>query len=417
MRHLTAALAVLGLAVPALSDNWPAWRGPTGDGRCAEKNLPLKWAKDDNVRWRVPLSDPGHSTPVIWGERLFLTQSNKDGSKRSVLCFSTSDGKLLWQRDTEYKEKEPTHATNPYCSASPANDGERVVASLGSAGMVCYDLDGKELWRKDVGPMRHAWGNASSPVLWGDLCILWIGPGKVQKLLAVDRKSGQNVWEHDEPGGKAEETRPFIGSWSTPAVVRVGDHDELILPVPGKVKGFDPENGKELWSCEGVRNPSNDLLAYATVVTADGVAVALGGFNGSILAVKPGGSGDVTEKQRLWYLPRGNRQMIGSPVISGEHVFIIDEPGTARCLELKTGKEVGKLDRIGGTTWSSPILSEGRLYIPTMTGDVVVLSADPKLEVLARNKMGEPIYASPAVSDGAIFIRTHKALWCVGPKK
>jgi outer membrane protein assembly factor BamB len=415
MRRLSAALLPLILAAPSWAGNWPAWRGPTGDGRCPEKDLPLKWDAKEGVRWRVPLPDRGNSTPVIWGDRIFVTQASA-GGKRSVLCFARADGKLLWQRDTVYNEKEPTHPTNPYCSASPATDGERVVASLGSAGLVCHDLDGKELWRKELGKMEHIWGNASSPLLWGDLCVQWIGPGKRQMLLALDKKDGKTVWEHPEPGGRGGDPRPWVGSWATPVVFRVGDHDELLFPVPDRLKAFDPRSGQELWSCAGLRNQSNDLLAYASPVFADGLIVQCAGFTGAELAVKAGGRGDVTDKERVWYHPR-NRQQIGSPVIVGEHVFIIDELGMARCLELKSGKEVGKRERIGGTTWSSPVAAEGRLYIPTREGDVIVLSADPKLEVLAKNGLGEPIYASPAVSDGDLFIRTHQALWCIGAKK
>src|SRR5262249_6526958 len=161
------------------------------------------------------------------------------GTKRLVMCFARADGKLLWQKETIYTEKESTHNTNPYCSASPVTDGQRVIASLGSAGMVCYDFAGQELWRKDLGKQEHIWGNASSPVLCGDLAILWVGPGERQFLIAVEKATGKTVWEHHEPGGKSggRGGEEWIGSWSTPIVIRVGDHDELILTVPEKVKG------------------------------------------------------------------------------------------------------------------------------------------------------------------------------------
>src|SRR5262249_25941959 len=154
----------------------------------------------------------------------------------------------IWKAEVEYKEKEPTHGTNPYCSASPVSDGERVVVSHGSAGLFCYDLDGKGLWRQERGKMIHPWGNAPAPGLDGDVVILWVGPGKRQILLAVDKRSGKTVWEHREPGGSdAIKNKDWVGSWSTPIVARVGGHDELILSVPRKVKGFDPKSGKELW--------------------------------------------------------------------------------------------------------------------------------------------------------------------------
>ena len=419
-RCLFAALVAMCGAFPALAENWPAWRGGDGSGHSSEKNLPVKWSTTENVRWKVELPERGNSTPVVWGNRVFITQATDKSTKRAVMCFARADGKLLWKQETEYTEKEPTHQTNPYCSASPITDGERVIASLGSAGMVCYDMDGKELWRQELGKVHHIWGNASSPILYGDLCILWVGPGSVQQLLAVNKKTGKAVWEFNEPGGKSSEAppeRPYVGSWSTPIIVRVGDHDELLLGMPEKLKGFDPRTGKELWSCAGLHNASKDRLVYTSPVYADGVVVAMGGFGGASMAVRVGGEGDVTERHRLWYHPTNN-QRIGSPVIVGDYVYIVDEGGNAHCLELKTGKDLWKGERIPGTTWSSPVAAEGRLYLPTREGDVVVLATGPKFDVLARNSLGgDTIMASPAISDGDIFIRSHMYLWCISAKK
>jgi outer membrane protein assembly factor BamB len=234
-----AAVAVHCAAGPVFAGNWPAWRGPDGQGHSPEKDLPLTWGPADNVRWKVALPEPGNSTPIVWGDRIFLTQSLDKDTRRTVRCYARADGKLLWERQTPFTGKEPTHATNPYCSASPVTDGERVIASLGSAGLVCYDLSGKELWRKDLGRLVHIWGNASSPVLYQDLAILWCGPGARQFLLAVDKADGHTVWEHQEPGGKGGPERPYVGSWTTPLVIRVGDHDELVLGVNEKLKAFD----------------------------------------------------------------------------------------------------------------------------------------------------------------------------------
>src|SRR5208337_2781729 len=190
MRSLGALLATVWLGTAALAGNWPAWRGPDGDGHCAEKNLPLRWSQTENVRWKVPLPDEGNSSPVVWGDRIFVTQATEKESwpppgpggpavarRRSLLCFNRADGKLLWQKDVLYPDKESTHPTNPYCAASPVTDGERVTVSHGSAGMYCYDLSGKELWHKDLGKLEFIWGNASSPILYKDLAILWCGPG------------------------------------------------------------------------------------------------------------------------------------------------------------------------------------------------------------------------------------------------
>jgi outer membrane protein assembly factor BamB len=408
-------LSLLACAGLASAGNWPAFRGPAGDGHSPEKDVPLKWSTTDNVRWQAPLPEAGHSSPVVWGDRVFLTQALDKGNRRAVLCFDRADGKLLWQKETVYADKEPIHKTSTYCAATPVTDGERVIAGLGSAGMVCYDFAGKELWHKDVGKMIHLWGNASSPILYGDLAILWVGPGDRQVLLAVNKADGATVWEHSVPGGKSaldNNSKDWVGSWSTPLVARVGDHDELLLGVPEKLKGFDPKTGRELWSCAGL----GKLVYTSPVISADGVVVAFSGYGGPALAVKAGGSGDVTAT-RLWHRTTGNPQRIGSPVIVGDRAYILNEPGQAQCLDVHTGKDVGKKERVAGTTWGSLVAAAGRLYATDQQGDTVVLAADPGLEVVARNALGEKSMATPAISDGEIFIRTHKHLWCIGPKK
>ncbi len=291
-----------------------------------------------------------------------------------------------------------------------------VFVSHGSAGMFCYDFAGKELWRKDLGKQIHIWGNASSPILYGDLAILWGGPGERQFLIAVSKKDGSTVWQHDEPGGRGDQGRPYVGSWSTPIVVKAGDHDELLLGVPENLKGFDPKTGKELWACAGLHNGDKDQLVYTSPVYADGIAVAFAGFGGAALAARVGGKGDVTETNRLWYQPSGP-QRIGSPVLLGEHVYLVNENGTAECLELKTGKDLWGKKVVCGTVWGSLVAAGGRLYITDKSGDTAVLAASPKFEELAKNSLGETSMSTPAVADREIFLRTHKHLWCIAEKK
>ena len=182
----------------ALAADWPAWRGPTGQGHCDEKDVLLNWSDKENVKWKVPLAHQGNSTPVVWGDRLFLTHANKDGEIRSLLCFDRVTGKQLWQRDVPYGEKERNWNANWYANASPSVDGERVVVSFGSAGMHCYDVSGQELWKRtDLGKWEHAFGSGSSPVLYGDLAILWCGPNESKGrnfLFAVNKRTGETFW-------------------------------------------------------------------------------------------------------------------------------------------------------------------------------------------------------------------------------
>jgi len=420
---LSTLISAFLLASLAFADDWPAWRGSSGQGQSTEKNVPLKGGPTENVRWKVALPDSGSSTPAVWGDKVFITQASeknwppKGGNgglarakKRSLMCFGRADGKLLWQADVIYDEDESTHPTNPYCSASPATDGERVVVSHGSAGMHCYDLNGKELWKVNLGKLEHVWGNASSPVIYGDLVILWCGPGARAFLLAVNKKTGAKVWETTEKGS---EPGKFEGSWSTPIIVKSEGRDQMILGVPNKLKGYDPKTGKELWSCDGLTS-----LVYTSPLYADGIAVAMSGYGGSALAVKLGGGGDIT-KSRLWHHPK-NSQRIGTGVIVGEHLYMVEEDGRPHCFELKTGNEVWQSQydkRPTGGAWGSMIHVDGKLYITDRGGTTTIFAANPKFEVLGQNRLGEHTDASIAVSNGDLFIRTYKTLWCISEKK
>jgi outer membrane protein assembly factor BamB len=414
-RVIRAAVFSLLLASPAIADNWPAWRGADGLGTCREKDVPLKWSATENVRWKIPLPDEGNSTPAVWGDRIYLTQATEKGRVRATLCFNRKDGSKLWEQKVEYKEPEPTHGTNPYCSASPATDGKIVVVSHGSAGMFCYDIEGKELWRRELGKCHHIWGNAASPVIHGDLVILNFGPGPEQYLLAVDKGTGKDVWKAEEPGGlTGNKGEKWIGSWSTPVIATINGREELVMTWPGVIKSYEPKTGKLLWSCEGLaKDKRPDALVYTSPLVSNDVVVGMAGYGGPAIAAKTGGSGDVTETHRLWRHP-GASQRIGSGVIIGEHVYVVNEPGTMQCIDWKTGKTLWT-ERIGGGVWGSLVHADGRLYVTRLDGETVVVAAKPKFEVLANNPLDkERTLSSIAISDGEIFIRTYKHLWCIG---
>ena len=212
--------------------------------------------------------------------------------------------------------KGPTHETNPHCSSSPVTDGQRVIVWFGSAGLFCYDFNGKEAWHRDLGPQRHIWGNAASPMIHGGLCYLNFGPGERSFLIAVDKKNGRDAWKVEEPGGGSGEKKPgqdkadWIGSWSTPIVIKAGGREELVLSLPKRVVAFEPRSGKELWTCAGL----NPLVYTSPLYDAQKeIVVAMGGFGGMSIAVKAGGSGDVTDTRRLWHHPK-TKQRIGSGV-------------------------------------------------------------------------------------------------------
>ncbi|MFO1501693.1 MAG: PQQ-binding-like beta-propeller repeat protein [Verrucomicrobiota bacterium] len=412
---LLLATELGGLAAP-----WPSWRGPEGTGVSPEKSLPVHWGPDQNIRWRTGLPGPGNSTPIIWGERIFVTQAIEN--RRMLLCFDRATGRQLWAQGPAYAEPESTHETNPQGSSSPATDGERVVAWFGSAGLYCYDVDGKEQWHRDFGRQNHIWGWGSSPVFSGDLCYLNFGPGEPSFLVAVDKKTGGQVWKVPEATAdtgekKVGQDKPlWVGSWSTPIVITAGQRQELILTGPNRVQAFEPTTGQELWNCAGL-NP----LVYTSPLydRTTGIVVAMGGYMGMALAVTAGGAGDVTASRRLWHHPK-TKQRIGSGVIDDRYIYILNDPGIAECYQLQTGKLVWE-ERLRGPApksdnWSSMVAGAGKLYVINQGGDAFVLRASPRFEVLATNSMGETTISSPAVSDGEIFLRTHKALWCVSER-
>jgi outer membrane protein assembly factor BamB len=425
--HLYPAVFFL-LVTSAIGANWPAWRGAAGTGISEESQLPTKWSSSENVKWRVALPEAANSTPIVWNDRVFVTQAV--GDRRTLMSFDRQDGKLLWQVGVSTQEKEPTHGTNPYCSASPVTDGERVIVSFASDGLYCYDFAGKELWKRtDLGRQIHIWGNAASPVIDGELCFLNFGPGETTYLLAVDKKSGRTVWKHDEDTGygksPAEDVRTangskpanatFIGSWTTPVVMKVEGKDQLLMSWPRRLAAYDPQSGRELWTCSGL-NP----LVYTNPIYGDDIAVAMGGFGGSAIAVRAGGSGDITEARRLWQHPR-SPQRIASGAVKDGRIYIHNDPGTAQCIDLKSGETVWQERLKGaaasGQNWSSVMLAGDHCYTITQGGDCFVFKAAPKFELVAVNSLGERSNSSIVASNGDLFIRTHKALWCIGLPK
>jgi outer membrane protein assembly factor BamB len=415
------ALLLSLLTTCAFAANWPNWRGGTdGSGTSTETELPLKWSATEGVKWKIPMPERGNSTPVVWGDKIFVTQAIEAEKKRSLVCYAKATGARLWEQSVVYSAQEPTHGTNPYCSASPTTDGQKIVVSHGSAGVFCYDLDGKLLWQRDLGKQEFEWGNGSSPVLHGATVYLYHGPGKGARLVALDAATGKDVWTFNEPAvdvtGRTDGFRGnepgVICTYATPIITKTGGREELIMPFPKVLRAFDPATGKELWSCEGL-NP----LVYASPIAAEGIAFVTGGYMGNSIAVPTGGTGDMTEK-RLWQKVR-TKNRLGTGVIHQGHAYIFNTDGFAECIELKTGNTVymERVRAVGpkGDSWSSSVLSGDRIYILNQSGDCHIIRATPKFELIASNGIGSELTnASVAVSDGLLFIRTHEHLWCIG---
>jgi outer membrane protein assembly factor BamB len=413
-RNLTCC-ALIFLPLTVLAGDWLAWRGPLGTGISDEKNVPLKWSKGENVKWRFKLDGPGNSTPIVVGNKVILTHSPGSNKKiRGLICFDRDTGRELWKHEVEYADEEKTHGTNPYCSSSPVSDGKGIYVYYGPAGLFALDLDGKVLWKRDdLDKADQYWGIGSSPVLYEDLVILNCGPGTKAFVAAFQKQDGRDVWRRDFPGMKAKTTEEYRGSWSTPVLhPEPSGRTTLLLSLPETLWAVDPKSGEDVWFSQGLKP-----LVYTSPLYSGDIAVAMGGFGGPAMAVRAG-SGDVTEKNRLWHHP-SNPQRVGSGVIVGQHIYIVNEPGVAWCLELETGKRLWeqRLEK-AANTWGSMVHVDGRLYILTHSGLTNVLEPNPeKCSILAENDLGERTRSSLVFSNGQVFVRTHQALWCIEEKK
>lgn len=415
------------ILVPALiasAGDWPAFRGGVRAeqrGRAEGAGYAREWSKDKNIAWRSPLPGPGNSSPVVAAGKVFITVASAKGKERHLLCLDRTNGKELWRRTVTYTRPEQTHGQNPQCSASPAVDDGRVVAWHGSAGVYCYDLDGKPLWKRDdLGAIHHIWGTGSSPIVWKGTVYLNYGPGENTRLIALDADDGTTVWETPEPGGNSGDPKPgeakaWVGSWSTPQIAEIGGRAQLICSLPTRVIAYDPYKGDILWYCTGLENLPKGNLVYTDPLIGDQFGVVLGGFSGPAIGFRLGGTGDVTETGRLWRNNRGNPQQIGSGVIIGDHLYDASAGGSRfQCLEVATGKILWDTRGPGKNNWGSLVLADGLLYVTDQAGTTHVVKPNPdKLEVLHSNPLGEASNSTPAFSDGNIFLRTNAAVYCI----
>ena len=411
----TMLLAVTGTYCQGEENPWAAFRGPAGQGVDAAAKPPVQWSPTENMVWKAPLPGPGASSPIVWGDRIYLTchtgffvpgQSggSQEDLRRHLIAMKLNDGSTLWNTALAAKlPEEDKIRDHGFAASTPAADTERVYAFFGKSGVYAFDHSGKQQWQADVGSKTHGWGSAASPVLHKDLVIINASV-ESDSLVALDRATGKEKWRVGE----------IRESWNTPIVVSAkSGRLEMVVAAQGKILAFDPDTGKPLWSCK------TDITWYMvpSLVHADGVIYCLGGRSGVAgLAVRTGGDGDVTGSHRLWTSQKGSN--VSSPVIHQGHLYWVHEQqGIAYCAKAETGAVVyeERLPR-AGQFYASALLADGRLHYLTREGKTFVVSARPQFEQLAVNDLADRgiFNGSPVSLSDGLLIRSDKFLYRIG---
>jgi outer membrane protein assembly factor BamB len=414
-RWLGSVFTVLLSLSGAGAEDWPSWRGARGDGTTMEKGVPRHWSMTDNIVWKAQLPGKGHSSPIVWGDRIFVTTCDEDQESRLLLCLDRKDGKVLWQREVLRARLERKHGENSYSSATPCTDGRHVwVAFLQAPDMVvvCYDLAGKEIWRKSPGKLLSQHGFCSSPILHNDLVILNGDQDAAAYIVALDKTTGQERWRVDRPNRTRSYCTPIlIQSPGRPGVT------QLVLSGSRCVTSYDADTGKLFWIIDG---PTEQYVA--SLVYQDDTLLLTTGFpEYHLMGINPNGTGNLTGSSFIrWHIPHQDNGPKGaayvpSPLAYQGHFFVVSDVGYLSCLEICTGKRLW-MQKLGTHHHASPVLIDGHLFIPDDQGITWVLRAGDKFEVVASNRLGEEIYASPAVAGGQLFLRSRHHLWCIGQR-
>jgi outer membrane protein assembly factor BamB len=387
--------------------DWPWWRGPGQDGISRENDPPTRWSTTENVVWKADVPGRGHSSPILWGDRVFLTTADEQKKQQLVLAFDRASGKALWSTVAHEGGLPRKHHKNSQASATPACDGQRVYSVFVHADAVrvtATDLDGKILWQTDAGEFRSEHGYGSSPVLHGSLVIVNGDSTKGCFLAALDRESGKIVWK------TPRKTTGQHGNYATPAVATLAGKPQLLQSGLHETCAYEPLTGKLLWSCTGPAEVTANTPAWG-----EGLVFSSGGFpEKELLAIRADGTGDVTKSHVAWRTGQGVTY-VPSPLYHDGRLYVINDTGVATCFEAATGKQVWQ-ERLAGSFSASPVLAGGLLFATNEAGKTYVLKAGPKYELVAVNDLEDGGFASPAICGGRVFLRTNSKLYCIGKK-
>ena len=445
---LACLLAMAGYRTPmskaAAPTNWPQWRGPDSQGISQEKNLPTEWSETKNIQWKTPIPGNALSSPIIWEKKIFLTSAiegpslgeakavkhvmgkDKDGNERlmthpdwygsdhshtmKIFCVDRDSGKVLWEK-TAYEGPvyDHRHKRGSYAAPTPSTDGKYVWAFFGSEGLYCYDFDGKLVWKTSLGGIpTMGMGVGTSPVLYENLVILQcdhdIGEGSF--IVGLDKKTGKEMWRTP---------RKVQTSWATPLLIKTAKRAELIASGNELIISYDPATGKELWRCKGLKSH-----AIATPVTTRDLVIVSSGYpEKRIIAIRLGGSGDLTDTPSIvWTYAKGTAY-VPSPILYQDLLYLMSDAGILTCLDPMTGEvkyEGGRVPVATKFYGGSPVAFDGKILLTSDDGDTFVIKAGLKHEVLGTNSLGEVVRTSIAIADGRLFIRGDKNLYCISRK-
>lgn len=427
-------------SVDAQTNDWSRFRGPQGNG-ISDGNAPTKWSPEENIKWKTPLPGAGCSSPIVVAGKIFVTcysgygetrnnVGDKKDLKRHVVCIDQASGKELWSKTLDGTDNEDTFTgigvtAHGYASHTPVCDGESLFVFLGKGGVIAYDLDGEELWKKDVGDQSDSkkWGSAASPVVCDDLLIV-PAVAESRAVFGLDKKTGEERWSCP--------SKAMDNTWSTPMVIKVDDdRTDIVVGVPNELWAINADTGKLAWLASGVANEQTGF--YTSPVISDGIVYAsVGGRSGGgSIAVRTGGKKDVTDSHVNW--KSKTSASFSSPVVFGGQMFTVARGGFMEISDAKTGKNLKKIrfkssdssrpknagggGRFGSPDYGSPIIAGDKLYFTKGNGETFVFNADAECEQIAANKLtddSEIFSGTPAISDGKLYIRSSKFLYCVG---
>lgn len=433
-RWLYIAAVFLITFAPVHAEDWPCWRGPRLDGSSLEKDLPVKWSPSENIAWKAEIPGIGHSSPVVVGDRVFLTTCLLKDGKRMLMCLDRRDGKLQWEKLVLTSPLEKKHKLNSFASSTAACDGSHVYVTFvqirkrtekdteyprkpREAGylakdevsemvVACYTVTGDLVWQKSPGQFCSRHGFCSSPILYKDKVIVNGDQDAEAYIVALDKKTGSERWRIDRPNR--------VRSYCVPLIVEAAGKTQMVLAGSLCTTSYDPDNGKLIWIMKG---PTEQFVA--SPVYGDGLIFMTAGFpTYHNWAIRPDGVGDVTATHVAWHESKTaarKASYVPCPLAVPGYFYMISDLGPLSCFEAKTGKRLWMED-LGRHHSGSPVLADGKVYLTDDDGITYVLKADGKFDLLARNPLEDECYSSPAISQGQIFIRTMKYLWCIGRK-